>query len=862
MEWEQIVTGIKKKERPFILLIAGLIVVGVMLEYMISSGSWGTVLVILPELSYALLQIQATLTTLTIAVIALLSGNMGATHMGISIAKYSISIRPCFFKIPRIIVTEFIFLLVSIISCINALYNIQMTVFFADCVVILVSIFEILSLFEGVRGFQCEIEQYTKWIFTNSDDYNSYGQDFVDDWKDNTAKQSIEDFKAWEKVFLMLIIRMLSKENDIDSLNSISFNMVSYLLKCDNTIYKFRGLLLTRNFYESINLWINQNPDESKKLRKQIHLLDRIFHEWYRAFLLVEQEEIENDIDWDSFSETVIRVASCIGYDNNDNMSEMNAINSIAVSLGDIIKNLTYVGKRIDLDKWEKMITPIFRYYPFGVPENKVLFYGESLAIKDFNTCYGYIMNGNVEIIKNTIFTRDLENHYREQNEALVLRVTLIHCFMYYLAFRENEDSVEDTVRNSIKEVLLDPKTVSTMGRFLISLSDDTVILSNRMENRIENILKRYEQFPKHLAGKLMVMTDVVRDYYLYLALVLYGNYRYSKNLVRTLDYNKYFAYLLEIQQQRHYSGDANNGDNYDMKNRALIYRLKEISCLFSSKIGENDYFSISNKRIELLEQALKTMHKATIEDDARMENIKYKTEETEKTVISVIKEGIENRFLQLETGEFKNEENLFQWTIPVSVRGCDKKLFNEMQKNATGMIIDNTLFNIYNWLIEILKKKYGVEVINRDYEYKDDNAFIEYLGVKNYEYYYGNQYAFEPSDFKRNDAFSRLFEGETCNYSFYVNYGIAAREGALSFDLDDVLVDIHAPLLYEIKAKKNEETGVYNYYTHGAVIDFAENELMEYIQESELIVDVKIKVSLGVNLGDNNDGCVIIKKD
>lgn len=551
-EWKNTRNGIIIHEIIVIILVLGILFTGIVIE--INSACQFTLSRIQSfDFSIALLQIQATLTTITIAVIALLSGNTDKSYMGISIAPYCISVRPVVFKIRGIIVLEFICLGTAILSCINGHTYMLLSIFIVDVVLILVSVFEIMIIFKGKRYIFEEIESYLTWLFETGDNYISSGQLFVEEWKERAITQSLEEYDKWKELFFKLIIRMISKEEDIDSVNSFAEKIGGFLLDSDVQVCKKRGLDFIFSFYGTIDRWLSFNCELLKNTKKQIHLIDRLYYKWCDAAFSVDISDFEKYSNWDNMSRCVLRVSARIGNNEKTSASERNAISGIAKSLGDIIKNTIDDGNDFNTKYWEALL---FRYYDYElgylrIPDESIDFYMESLAIRDLSTCYGYIIGGFIDILNHALIVDDIGHLHDFESKYYVIRTMMIHCLMYYMAFRVNPEDATKPNNNSLVNILTDSKTIESIMHFYMLLRGKDGLLSANLEGKMETYLKDYQIYPDNENEIIEPIRDSIRDYYLYVVLMLRSSVRQRESLSVLLDYNTYYPYLLECQNWR-----------------------------------------------------------------------------------------------------------------------------------------------------------------------------------------------------------------------------------------------------------------------------------------------------------------------
>lgn len=100
--------------------------------------------------SLTILQIQATVGTLIIAIIALITGNISDSHMGVSVSDFYLNIRPWKLKQKILIFLSLGLCLTGVICHSLKLYNVVFYLFVATLIVVSISVIEIYSAINGL----------------------------------------------------------------------------------------------------------------------------------------------------------------------------------------------------------------------------------------------------------------------------------------------------------------------------------------------------------------------------------------------------------------------------------------------------------------------------------------------------------------------------------------------------------------------------------------------------------------------------------------------------------------------------------------------------------------------------------------
>ena len=161
--------------------------------------------------SLTIIQIQATVGTLIFTIIALITGNISDSYIGVSISDFYLNLKPWKLTQKVLIVVSLGLCLAGVIFHSLGLYNIVFYLFIATLIAILISILEMYSAFKGRNKQNQEIEAYVNYMLESNIEYEKkliIYQDFVLDWKkvvDLQDKQSYEKFlEIFEKCMSVL----------------------------------------------------------------------------------------------------------------------------------------------------------------------------------------------------------------------------------------------------------------------------------------------------------------------------------------------------------------------------------------------------------------------------------------------------------------------------------------------------------------------------------------------------------------------------------------------------------------------------------------------------------------------------------
>lgn len=815
---------------------------GGLCDYFVSKGIIFIEVANLSSVSLNLLQIQAAIITLTITIIALLSGTISYSYMGIPVSKYLLEIRPYILTQKRIIFVVFIGLAISVFCYLLALYNLVIASFFSSMIYVLLSIFDIYVIFNGKKNITFEIETYFKYLADNGDHRAEFGKNFISDWKLVAPEQSMEEYIFYSDKLFMLISAILTNEKQVQVVNSLAEDMSMFLLTHDSTKCKLRGISFVRKFYYKMCTWIENNQDGARKLDARITLISGVDKAWYEAFNSIEAERIEQEgFEFNYFSEAIIRVASWIDYPGEDTSYRVSSVNGLGRALGYYINNQYKKRNVVDSGYWRSIIAVDSFWNINNVPDGSKSFYKESLVIRDFNVFYGFLINGLHEYVNKRFFIDAMQYPYRITEKEYILRIMLIHCFMYYIAYREGQECVDEELQTLVKEILVDNDVIKEINDFYYRVFENQELFDAGIQRRMESILGIFELQPEHVRVKSMIMPDVIKDYYLYVALII-NRYLFQENFLENLlDTKKYYHYLIEQQYAE------------------LKKRFAEMREIFEDENISTD--EMSKKVDDMLFPFMKVMrkkYKKKIMDDASSAQQNYENNNLGNKIQKSIEELVATKLKNIVDGFDAASDDDKTYNRVRIFRLLDYT--RDLRAESNRIPFDYAIANFVGWIISKLLKDFELEQINRNKKFDSDEQYRDYLIKHNYDTLLGSQYVFTFSDYKEYKEHFDFLDAQDCKFVAGGNSGLAMVHNSLKIVLNGISVEISSPAIDEIDVYKNEETGLLVYSPLSDLpLEFEEKELEQYLHDARKKIDIYVDVTIGFKNAHEN-GVIIIR--
>lgn len=149
MNWKKIRKKQIKIEILYISLILACFAIGIICEYRVMHKTYRLTVDNYDAISLAILQIQATIQTLTIALLALTTSHMTKQYMGINYNDFLFNRKPVIFTQKRIIVVSLISLAVNLFIHMSGFYNLVTAIFLIACLLIIASVHQIYAVFSS-----------------------------------------------------------------------------------------------------------------------------------------------------------------------------------------------------------------------------------------------------------------------------------------------------------------------------------------------------------------------------------------------------------------------------------------------------------------------------------------------------------------------------------------------------------------------------------------------------------------------------------------------------------------------------------------------------------------------------------------
>ena len=766
--------------------------------------------------SLTILQIQAAVGTLIIAIIALIAGNISDSYMGVSVSDFYLNIKP--WKLKQKILT-FISLglcLLGIAFHALHLYNSVFCVFVATLISIVISIIEIYSAFKGENAGSMEIESYINYVLKSKVKFSKKEnilENFVSDWKKIIDTQDKQSFEKYLEIFEKYVVALLNYETEqsVLSVQKQCYNMAYCLLGSEKNITKERGLGFVQRIYDVLWEVIYINKDRVlNRYKNSFYFFSEICDEFVECIDALNVENVERKVKFNDLSDSIQRIAIWSRYDVNEKENnkeeiekarkykvgyetELNQLHYFARYIGYYLKKQEIKGNIVNYDIWANSLKGWSMFSASNIPEERSDDFLKDKVVSYFNYCYGMLRYGKEDIVKAGLYLNGIKNIVKLENKYQALLYLAVHCYIYYLAERESDDCVVGSVKQAAQNMINDKDVQYAFVIFLRMLAENSEWLDLDLKKQLETIVERYEMFPIHGNIKSMIIKNVASDFYIFIILFMSEQYFLPELLDKNIDDRTCFGYVT-------------NGSENDTKN--MLKSLYKI--IFVGNKSDDKIDVQVGLMYDSLEKMVKKKQKERYVKVAEEQQKKYEEIINENEICMKIKDEaikkINEKFSAILT---ENDER--NDIIEINLLKLDGYTDSVQKLNLDGYYSDIDGMFLAG-IVNFLYQQKVVDVKRRFEDFSGDSDFMKYISTNQLHLLMGSQYILKNRDYKINDKYKKFLEQYDTIYTAVVNNGIGLKKGSVQICLHDINVSIHSPSIAETDAEYDKKTGKYNY--------------------------------------------------
>lgn len=807
--------------------------------------------------SLTILQVQATVGTLIFSIIALITGNISDSYMGVSISDFYLNIKPWKLTQKVLIVISLGLCLVGVIFHAFKFYNIVFYLFIATLISILLSIMELYSAFKGRNWQKQEIESYVNYMLENNIEFekklNIY-ENFILDWKEEVDSQDKQSYEKNFDVFKKGIWALWDYGTDqgLAAIKQQCCNMSYCLLGSEKNEVKERGIEFIHDVYDILWSLIHNSIREKRPLlnqyREEFTFFTEIYNELVQNMDELNVENVEKRLKFGYLADSIQRTAIWFKYDKKEDedteedstkykryeynfTSEISELNSFARHIGYYLGKQKSKNNVVNQRVWADVLNRWNFFSTYNIPEKRTDEFLKAKVNTYFSYCYGMLVNGQENIVKRGLYLEGMKQTVKLDNKYQALLYIAVHCYLYYLAVRESDDCVPEDIRKSAKNIWDDMDVKDAFLEFLNMLSEYPEWLDQNMLIQMQGLLNRFELFPEYESVKAMIIQSVVADFYLFLILFMEYKFCIPELLEKTIDDMEAFSYVAVGKEN---------------ETKDMLKTLFEM--IFTGNKTDEKIDVEVGLMYDSLEKIVKKKQKERYIKLAREAQENYINNVDESAICEKIKndtiKNIKEKFAPILV---ENDEK--NGIIDVSLLTLNDSTTSLGTKNNTDGYYSHMNGMFLYGVERFLYQRKVVELKNRFDDFSSDKEFMEYLAANNLRILLGAQYVLKNRDYRISAEYNKFLEDYETVYTAIVKEGIALKKGSVQICIHAINVSIHSPSIKEVEAEYDKETGKYSYsIMRGLPIDFDEDELREFLYNNRKIINVTAKISVQIN--------------
>ena len=510
---------------------------------------WCTILRAQHELFDDLFSVQATVVTLSIAIVALISGLATKTYYGISVTKYISTLKPVIFKHRFVIIASILLTLVNYFLVAYRINNLSVWIFFISVMSSAYLTYDIYFIFMGKDKLKNEIFRYYV------KHYQKLGLDYL-------HKALVENQDVSNKMFF---------SEDMELLKNIYFEMIHHdalletadklMLDIINVLIEAKDSAKISDYIEMLfQIYLNANQSE-----KIIHLelWDTVSYKIFSALRLFDITQAESLLllHNELFKNQQIIVQEKDSLGNKDR--KLRIVNGYDLDCygAQLIYAVKANQKDINQKSYYRFLEDVILVISFSIRQgenkqkNEVELFRHELKISELCKAYKALIEAHEsKTLKESVFCN---TYYDVEGVNVSVLVALI--FMYYLKI----ENLTDEGTKSFVDFAID----QNKGKIYNFISKMDVQLLKDYFGFICDTMRMWELMPEE-GAKTIVIDSAIRDFIVYMS--AYG-YRLKSELGEVIRLlfrgGTYSAYL-------RYSSDKNDDIEGRLKDYYKAFHL------------------------------------------------------------------------------------------------------------------------------------------------------------------------------------------------------------------------------------------------------------------------------------------------
>lgn len=783
-------------------------------------------------LSMTILQITASMSAITISLIAIMSGMIDEEYAGINLVDYILNIKPFIFKQYRIIVLSIVDVAAGVAVHITGRYTIVMAFLWFEAVLILISLRSIYAVFGQKYKFIDEIKAYVVDKMTDADLNKSLeiSRKFQASLCQSVKIGDFRGIEEYQRIFLEVLKEDLNllRNPEIITETGEYFKRDGDLLQaiieaCRKTDNKRSSLYVLKMLEECITEVYcrleSQNKLDDLSALEKFHPIDYGNYDVLFRDLVYKLKPIEvENSDVDLFE--MVRKLAVLEFLTSKNVSTTSIASVLLECLAHYLKRERENGEYFNRKYWTRIFSCLAAEKDPVADKYK----------SDFEWCevelciaYAYALMhcGLFDLIREGAFKENQSSFMKPDNKCIMF-VMAVQAYLYYLE-KENYSYIDELHKKKCKEELLQKDEYQyALHSAIDNIKDDFEDCALNTKYLIAH-MRKYDAGMSRYGARETILEATVRDFCVFSRLYV-DRYPWTKE-----------NFNLRVSDLWHYFV----GDERTERTKKDIHGFIEFM-----KLSDDD----KKEEAELTEELFDNLHNYVVE--------KYKEQDIQKAHedqrdylskdIEALKDGLAQQLkgllserLSLLMCESQEKDEIFKEVCVAYLTMDTKRISDECLKSSEERIIGQ----IYSAFIDSMTEQGILDVVDRKNAYRDDEQYMNDLSEKGYDVFTGSEFLYRNKDWRLSEQFREKTKDATLLPIRGTKYACVAKKGFAYFRLTALNVNIEPVGLERLSMPEADE---YPYEPiAGLKINYTKEELKDYLNNRYKRVTVSVRLAM-----------------
>lgn len=759
-------------------------------------------------LFFTLFTVQASISTVSIAIVSIITGLINEYVFGISISGYITNLKHKIFKHNILVMTSLIITLFNYISLSLTFFNVCISLFFISIFITILLVSEICIVFLGKNNIKNQIERFL---------INNYNKNILD----NLHRELLLAIETGNTLVInnnLDVIKIIFEKEILYS----NYSMTPIIIQLSEIICdSFVKTVVIHNSQKSnkflmfiCDIYSMANKNDEKILH--LSIWEDIESSFLKAIQDLDFEQLKDDAVYYRFHFELCKNLKGRP-EQNIKDSNIKYYSSWMYSL--LIKNEKFrEDEKLRIkNRLYRMVNSTLYYRTFNQTDETL----DSLLVNELCNLHKIMIDcGDCKGISK-LFFEHVHYNVDKKNNALIYVITMI--YLYYLAKREKLVEGKE-LYNYANKILNDNQSIYSY----FYLDIDVLRMVKNNLSFINRILSSWEYMPES-GARFMIIDSVIEDFFVFVSLGKFWETDLINNVVDILApqsmfslYNRYFA--------------MDNGE-----------RVKKLYSEFEALINKEKDVKFIEEKISILNDIFNKRYTAETINEGKNKKI---TDEKKELFTGKVIDILNNVYNEsMKYFKFNNDDietPIIMLEKEIVFSGIISYYFFE-EKNFNDYIKDQIFTEYISTFLRTILDK--IEYKKLFYNDKEKQKILIDLAEKNKVYatvVIGNRDEF------RGEEDTSILKKYTENmrkikYPGGYNYYFLLDNSLIEFSLEDIKVEYENLDWenYKNKCKEIDSSNVLYNVTNDIYIPFSKNELQEYINNTEQLVTVYANIKL-----------------